>query len=258
MKTGYDHLLTTDTDPNVPLLCSFEGCPFAQTARITLVHKNIKFRRAEVEVFNKSATAMAEKPDWFLKLSPRGRVPVLIHHGRVLYESACIDQYLDEVFTGPKMMPEDAGLRALVRVWLSQASATLPRLWYRNLVAQGNDIAETRDRLDEFFQEFEEGLEDLGGDGPWLIGDQPTLADFFFAPFYERINALQGEFGKYSLPDSQRLPRVRRHIDTVLAHPSFLATRLEPDWLCKLYRPFAQAEDWISAENNRAVRDIVD
>lgn len=258
MTTGYDHLLTDDEDREIPLLCSFEGCPFAQTARITLVHKNIRFRRREVEVFNKDASAMAQKPAWFLRLSPRGRVPVLVHRGRTLYESACIDQYLDEVFEGAPLMPADAGLRSLVRVWLTQASTTFPKVWYRNLVAQGDEIPETRDRIDEFFQELEDGIEELGGDGPWLTGASPTLADFFFAPFYERMAALQNSFGKYMLPTSDRFPRVRRHIDAALSHPSVVATRLDPDWLSALYRPFAMAEDWLSAKNNRAVRDIVE
>ncbi len=258
MATGYDHLLTEDTNPEVPLLCSFEGCPFAQTARITLVHKNLRFRRREVRVLNEDATGMEQKPAWFLKLSPRGRVPVLRHRDRTLYESACIDQYLDEVYPENPLMPSDAGLRALVRVWLIQASTTFPKVWYRNLIAQADEIAETSSRLDEFFQDLEHGIADLGGDGPWLTGASPTLADFFFAPFYERMAAVETAFKKYSLPSADRFPRVRRHIDAALAHPSFLATKLDPDWLCKLYRPFAQAEDWISAKNNSAVRDIVE
>jgi glutathione S-transferase len=258
MLDGYKSLITEDTSPDIPMLCSFQGCPFAQTARMTLVHKNIRFRHQEVRVFNEDATAIAEKPAWFLKLSPKGRVPILRHNNRTLYESVCIDQYLDEVFPGPSLMPEDPDLRALVRVWLIQASSTLPRLWYRNLNAEGKDIQETRDRLDEFFLEFEDALKELGGEGPFLTGTDLTLVDVFFAPFYERMQALQDAFKKYTLPPADRMPRVRRHISAMLAHPSFLATKLDPEWLISIYRPFAQAEDWISAQNNKAVRDIVE
>ena len=43
-----------------------------------------------------------------------------------------------------------------------------------------------------------------------------------------------------------------------LAHPAFLATRLDPAWLSRLYRPFAAREDWLSPEKNLAVRDIME
>lgn len=255
---GYASLLTDDTDPEVPYLCSFEGCPFAQTTRITLVHKNVRFRHSEVRVMNEDATALAEKPDWFLALSPKGRVPILLHRGRVLYESAMIDQYLDEVFPERPLMPSDPGVRLIARIWLHHASTTLPRLWYRTLNARREDLPACAARLLEFLRDWEEALEEHGGDGPWLFGERWSLPDLFMAPFYERFEPTLGHFEKFRIPDDGSLPRVQRHYRASLEHPAFLATRLDPDWLTKLYRPFAEREEWISAERNRAVRDIVE
>ena len=84
------------------------------------------------------------------------------------------------------------------------------------------------------------------------------MADLFFAPFYERMLALQDAYDCYRLPDADTLPRVRAHVEASMAHPSYLATQLDPDWLRALYRPFAHAEDWVGPNANRAVRDIVD
>lgn len=254
----YAHLLTEDDDPEIPYLCSFEGCPFAQTTRITLVHKGIRFRHGEVRVMNDDVTGMAEKPAWFLALSPKGRVPILLHRGRVLYESAMVDQYLDEVFPQRPLMPSDPGERAIARVWLHQASTTLPRLWYRALNARPEDVASRAARLLEFLGEWEAALEEHGASGPWLFGDRWTLPDLFMAPFYERFEPALGAFDKFHMPDDGSLPRVRRHLRESLQHPAFVATRLDPSWLSALYRPFARREEWISAEQNRAVRDIVE
>ena len=73
-------------------LISFPLCPYVQRAAIALAEKGVDFERIDID--------LANKPDWFLKLSPLGKVPVLVveQDGReeVLFESAVIAEYLDE------------------------------------------------------------------------------------------------------------------------------------------------------------------
>jgi glutathione S-transferase len=207
---------------------------------------------------NAEVTGLAEKPAWFLELSPNGRVPVLLHRGRVLYESAMVDQYLDEVFPDPPLMPADPGERVIARIWLHHASTTLPRLWYRALNASPDAQAGCSARLVEFLADWEDALREHGGAGPWLFGDRWTLPDLFMAPFYERFEPALGRLKNFQIPDDGSLCRVLHHYHASLRHPAYLATRLDPGWLTALYRPFAQRADWISAERNRAVRDIVE
>ena len=85
-----------------------------------------------------------------------------------------------------------------------------------------------------------------------------TLPDLFAAPFYERFEPALGRFGKFRVPEDEAFARVRRHMCASLSHPAFLATRLDPAWLSRLYRPFAAREDWLSPEQNLAVRDIME
>ena len=77
---------------------SAEVCPYAQRTRMVLVEKGVDFTLREVD--------LANKPDWFLEVSPYSKVPVIRHQGRVVYESANINEYLDEVYPEPPMMPE--------------------------------------------------------------------------------------------------------------------------------------------------------
>ena len=81
-----------------PILISFKLCPFVQRAVITLLHKKIDFT---IEYIN-----LQKKPDWFLEISPLGKVPLLRVKDHVLFESAVINEYLDEAHGDP-MLPKD-------------------------------------------------------------------------------------------------------------------------------------------------------
>ena len=84
-------------------LISFKTCPFVQRAVITLKHKNIDFDITYID--------LAEPPDWFLELSPLQKVPVLKVDDEVLFESAVINEYLDEI-TGGDLQPRKIRWRA--------------------------------------------------------------------------------------------------------------------------------------------------
>ena len=65
-------------------LISFDLCPFVQRSVITLLEKDIPFKRTNID--------LANKPDWFLQISPLGKVPVLKIDGNILFESAVINE----------------------------------------------------------------------------------------------------------------------------------------------------------------------
>ena len=73
-------------------LISFDICPFVQRSVITLEEKGVKYNIKYIELEN--------KPDWFLAISPFGKVPVLQVNDKVLFESAVINEYLDETVPG--------------------------------------------------------------------------------------------------------------------------------------------------------------
>src|SRR3712207_6505768 len=105
-------------------LISFPLCPYVQRAAILLAEKGVPFERVNID--------LANKPDWFLKLSPLGKVPVLVveQDGRdaVLFESAVIAEYLDETIV-PRLHPADPLEKARHRAWIEFASATLADIY---------------------------------------------------------------------------------------------------------------------------------
>jgi glutathione S-transferase len=78
---------------------------------MVLHEKGIDFELHEVDLSNKSGE--------FLSVSPYGKVPVVSVNGTSLYESNVVNEYLDEVYDSPSLMPENPEERALVRSWMA-------------------------------------------------------------------------------------------------------------------------------------------
>ena len=86
-------------------------CPFSQKVRIVLAEKDLEFERVPVDLHKGE-----QKTPEFLKLNPYGKVPVLIDEDVVVYDSTIINEYLDEEYPNPPLMPEDSAGRARVRL----------------------------------------------------------------------------------------------------------------------------------------------
>jgi len=109
-------------------IISANVCPFAQRTRMVLNEKSLDFELVEIN--------LKDKPDWFLDVSPYGKVPVLRHNGRTIYESAVINEYLDESFPEHPLMPSDPASRALARIWIDYCNNQFCPLFYKVLLSQ--------------------------------------------------------------------------------------------------------------------------
>ena len=184
-------------------LISFKTCPFVQRAVITLKHKNIDFDITYID--------LAEPPDWFLEMSPLGKVPVLKVGDEILFESAVINEYLDEI-TGGELQPGDALARAKNRAWIEFASDMLGNLYMMKMSQDQERYDKYRNLLVGQLYRVEKNF----GDGPWFNGAQFSLADTAFAPLF-RQDSVAG--GKLSVIDSDSMPTVSAWAERLLALP---------------------------------------
>ena len=163
-------------------LYSYQACPFAQRTRMTLAEKQLDFDATEID--------LGQKPDWFLKVSPYGKVPCLDHKGHVLYESGIINEYLDEVFPETRLMPADPYLKAQARIWMHYCDNYYsPASW--RVTTTHDDPAKQKQEIEKLYDCFafmEEGMRKLS-DGPFWLGDQVSLVDIHYSPFLERFAA---------------------------------------------------------------------
>src|SRR2546430_7419319 len=106
-------------------LISHKLCPYVQRAVIALTEKGVPFERIDID--------LANKPDWFLKISPLGKVPVLLVETAdgeaALFESNAICEYIEETQGGAKLHPQDPLQRAQHRGWMEFGSTILSELW---------------------------------------------------------------------------------------------------------------------------------
>jgi glutathione S-transferase len=170
------------TQPKLTLI-SHHLCPFVQRAAIALNEKGVEFERKNID--------LANKPDWFLKLSPLGKVPILVVDDEtVLFESSVIAQYVNEI-TGGDLLSADTAEKYRQLAWMEFASQVIGSIGQvYNANGQGS-FKRSRHVLEEKFSRVEEAL----GDGPWFSGDDFSLVDAAFAPafrYFDLIDELTG------------------------------------------------------------------
>jgi glutathione S-transferase len=186
-------------------LVSFKLCPYVQRVVITLLHRATPFRMTFID--------LDDPPQWFVDISPFGKVPLLRVGPTVLFESAVINEYVDDVSEGSPMMPAQPLARAVNRAWVEFASACL--VDHSDLVAASGEknfkraLASLRDKLEQ--------LEEQLGEGPYFNGAPFSLVDTAFAPLFMRLEILRPLVVVYP---PEALPRVARWSATLLAGPA--------------------------------------
>lgn len=190
-------------------LISHKLCPYVQRAVIALKEKGVPFDRVDID--------LASKPDWFLKLSPLGKVPVLVltnEQGEVaLFESNVICEYIEETQGGAKLHPADALKRAEHRAWMEFGSAILGDLWGLETTTDPATFESKRKALAAKFARVEGAL----GAGPYFAGGAFSLVDAVFAPIFRYFDVFDeltelGIFGD--------LPKVRTWRAELAKRPS--------------------------------------
>ena len=165
-------------------LISHKLCPYVQRAVIALTEKGVPFERVDVD--------LANKPDWFLKISPLGKTPVLQIGEVAIFESAVILEYLEE--TKPKPLhPADALRRAEHRGWIEFSSAVLTDI--AGLYAAPDEAAFQAKAI-QLKARFAR-LESRVAASPWFDGEAFSLVDAAFGPVFRYFDVFDeiGDFG---------------------------------------------------------------
>ncbi|ANL32436.1 glutathione S-transferase family protein [Rhizobium phaseoli] len=158
-------------------LISHHLCPYVQRAAIALFEKNVPFERITID--------LANKPVWFLEISPLGKVPLLrIEQAEgsetVLFESSVICEYLEETQAGAALHPADPLTRARHRGWMEFGSSVLSDLWGYETAQDAAQLGAKRTALAAKFTTIEGAL----ADGPYFSGSSFSLVDAVFAPVF--------------------------------------------------------------------------
>ncbi len=170
--------------------------------------------RAKAVDFDVTYINLRDKPDWFLKISPHGKVPVLLVDEQPLFESNAIAEFLDEM-VAPKLHPADPVKRARNRAWtdfVPTFAANLNKVTYAKSEADLQEgLAAARKVLDR----IEEAIaKERSEEGPFFNGPDLSLVDAAYAPFLQRFLIADAALGTDLL---QGYPNVKAWAETLVA-----------------------------------------
>ena len=154
---------------------------------------------------------LKNKPEDLTRQNPYGKVPVLVDGVGVVYESAIIDEYLEEKFPEVPLMPSDLLLRAKARIWIDYFSTRLH--------AAAGDITHDRDpeKAQQRVKQYLTALDQEMTGKKYLVGDRYSLADITFIPFYTRRE-------RYKVAIDDNYPNLRRWAEDLIARPQVAPT----------------------------------
>jgi len=216
-------------------LVSHKLCPYVQRAVIALTERGVPFERIDID--------LADKPDWFLKLSPLGKTPVLLVGESAIFESAVILEYLEETKAKP-LHPADPLRRAEHRGWIEYGSAVL------NDIAglySAPDEASFKAKISQLEARFAR-LEARVVAAPWFDDDGFSLVDAVFAPVFRYFDVFDA-IGDFGILDGK--PQLARWRDSLAARPSVQAA-VGADYPALLRDFINRRNSWLSGLQARA------
>ncbi|XP_051146399.1 probable glutathione S-transferase DHAR2, chloroplastic [Andrographis paniculata] len=189
-------------------------CPFSQRILLTLEEKHLPYDLKVVDLRN--------KPEWFLDISPEGKVPVIKLDEKWIADSDVIAQMLEEKFPEPPLAtpPEKSAVGSKI---------------FSTFIA----FLKSKDSNDGTEQALLNELGVFNGylelNGPFINGNVVSAADLALAPKLYHLEICLGHYKKWSVPDS--LSYVKSYMQTVFSMESFIKTRALPEDVIEGWRP---------------------
>ena len=172
------------------ILYSGITCPFSQRCRFVLYEKGMDFEIKDVDIFN--------KPEDLAVMNPYNQVPVLVERDLILYESNIINEYIDERFPHPQLMPGDPVMRGRGRLVLFRMEKELFSLVHvlENPNSTNKEMAKAREAIGN-------GLTMLApsfSKNKYILGDDFSMIDVALSPLLWRLDHYDIKLGKSAAP----------------------------------------------------------
>lgn len=187
-------------------------CGWAVRNYAALIEKGVEFETVP------AADSDGGKLDEFLALTPYGKTPVMSHGNTAVFESTLINEYIDEQFPEPALMPGDAARRCEARKWIHYCeSKLLPALTTIAQAIDDDNRDRAADRFDEDLRWFERSALLATWRGPYFFGGQFSLVDLSFFTLFRTIDDLERHLDlNLSMPH----PALRNWANNIQARPS--------------------------------------
>ncbi len=186
------------------ILYSGTACPFSHRCRIVLHEKGMDFEIKDVD--------LREKPEEIAMMNPYNQVPILVERDLTLYESNIINEYIDERFPHPQLMPADPVMRARTRLFLFNIERDLFS-HIPDIVLGASKVAEkargiVRDNLIQIAPIFAKQK--------YMLGEEYSMLDVAIAPLLWRLDHYGIQLPKQGAP-------LLKYAERIFSRPAFIA-----------------------------------
>jgi RNA polymerase-associated protein len=162
--------------------------PYSHRCRFVLFEKGMDFQVIDVDVFN--------KPEDLAVMNPYNRVPVLVERDLILYEANIINEYIDERFPHPQLMPPDPVMRARARLFLHRFEQEL----FCHLPALESSVAKTVDKARAAVRDNLMQIAPVFAKQKFMLGDEFSMLDVAIAPLLWRLEHYAIQLDKDAAP----------------------------------------------------------
>jgi stringent starvation protein A len=169
-------------------LYSGTTCPFSQRCRFVLFEKGMDFQVIDVDVFN--------KPEDLSVINPYNKVPVLVERDLVLYEANIINEYIDERFPHPQLMPADPVMRGRARLFLHSFENDL----YAHIDAIEHGVPKTAEKARQIIADNLTQIAPMFAKQKYMLGDEFSMLDVAIAPLLWRLDHYGIRLGNEAAP----------------------------------------------------------
>ncbi len=171
-------------------LYSGTTCPFSQRSRIVLYEKGMDFQIIDVDVFN--------LPEDISLMNPYNRLPVLVERELILHESNIINEYIDERFPHPQLMPAEPVMRSRARLFLFRFETEL-----FTHVSTLENTSSNKASIDKARMAIRDNLLQIVpvfAKQKYMLGEDFTMLDVAIAPLLWRLEHYQIQLPKQASP----------------------------------------------------------
>ncbi len=190
------------------VLYSGTTCPFSQRCRFVLFEKGMDFEIRDVDLYN--------KPEDISIMNPYGQVPILVERDLIHYESNIINEYIDERFPHPQLMPADPVMRARARLFLFNFERELfihvQQLERRD---HNKDTGKMMDRARMQIRDRLTQLTPIFVKNKFMLGDEFSMLDVAMAPLLWRLDHYSIEMPKTAAP-------LMKYAERIFSRPAYI------------------------------------
>jgi RNA polymerase-associated protein len=191
-------------EENLPMMTLYSGTtdPFSQRCRIVLHEKGMDFQIIDVD--------LDHKPEDLAVMNPYNQVPVLVERDLVLHESNIINEYIDERFPHPQLMPADPVMRARARLFLHRFEKEL----FSHIDALEGNNQKALEKARNMVRDSLLQIAPVFAKHKHMLGDDYSMLDVAITPLLWRLDY-------YGIVMPKQAAPLMKYAERLFARPAF-------------------------------------